>query len=103
MMFIEKVSDGLQKDSDRLGDLLDNSQESESVSTRAKNLIDRLREDTISSIEMHIEDIKLADQMTKDTIMFSRDQLNASQVNVDTAANEFRVCYKLSSSICLIV
>lgn len=97
MMFIEKVSSDLQDVIDRLGDLLDNSQKSESVSTRAKNLIDRLREDTISSIDIHIEDIKLAEQMTKDTIMFSRDQLNASQVNVETAADEFRVCYILPS------
>ncbi|XP_053393780.1 laminin subunit alpha-like isoform X2 [Mercenaria mercenaria] len=99
MMFKDKVADSIKDVNNRLADLLDNSQNSESVSTRAQNLIDKLRDDTISSIVMHIEDIEFAEQMTLDTIMMSNDQLNASEVNVDTAAEEFRAVDKVSSQL----
>jgi hypothetical protein len=95
MVFKNKVVDDIKDINARLTDLLGYSQNSESVSTRASNLIEKLRDDTIPAIDMHIEDINFAEQMTLDTIAQSNDHLNTSEVNLDTAEEEFRVCFML--------
>ena len=99
MMFKDKVVDDIKDVNNRLTDLLDNSQNSESVSTRARNLMERLRDDTIPTIDIHIQDIVFANDMTLETIQQSNDQLNDSQVHLDKAKEEFKVC-TLSLSGC---
>lgn len=92
IMFKSSISVNLGDITSRLNDLNNNSGVSEGTSMQALNLISRLREETIQSIDMHVEELEMAERMTIDATMMSKEQLNSSESNLDTAEFEFLVC-----------